>query len=81
MAKMYALQHLIKNGPFSEEKHHNIEHGPKVSTKTASGKPTHEDLYLAWKSFGTELNETDAKKEFLLLLISIAPYWKYQQFL
>lgn len=48
----------------------------------AGGKyaPSNEDLVEAWKGFGN-ITENEAKMAFLITLLSIAPYWKYDRFL
>ena len=85
MIKMYALQHFIKHGCCKEsDEAISFKSSLSVSSATISGKLqffSPEDLFYAWKALGNELNELNAKKQFLLLLVSIAPYWKWQQFL
>lgn len=48
----------------------------------AGGKytPSNEDLVEAWKECGN-ITEDEAQKAFLITLLSIAPYWKYDRFL
>ena len=81
---MYALQYLIKNGPYQstdtvENFNNNMLSVPYSKSGKLSGQSIPE-LFKAWKSFG-RISEVDAKRNFLKLLVSVAPYWKYNQFL
>lgn len=76
MVQMYALHHLIKSGPYQPTD--TVEIFSNKSGKL-SGQSIPE-LFEVWKSFGN-ISETDAKRNFLKLLVSVAPYWKYNQFL
>lgn len=84
MVQMYALQHLIKNGPYqSTDTAENFNNNSLSIPYSKSGKLNGQsvpELIEAWKSFG-KISEADAKRSFLKLLVSVAPYWKYNQFL
>jgi hypothetical protein len=88
--KLFALQKLIRNGSYSTQ---TVEKGSSISSessnentglsnsvKGAFDSNNRDAIDEKWKDLG-EISLQDAKREFLLSLISIAPYWKYEQFL
>jgi hypothetical protein len=93
ITKLFAFQKLIKYGSYSAyilEKGSSIsaesfnENGglsiAVTSSKGAFDSNNRESIDEKWKDLG-EMSQQEAKREFLLSLISIAPYWKYEQFL
>jgi hypothetical protein len=53
----------------------------KHNTSSANSSENHPLVEEAWKELTGINNVFDAKKEFLLQVVSFAPYWKYEQFL
>lgn len=72
--KLQALQRLIKQGPFDQ-----ASDSSSLPDPTKSEFSSKEMVELKWKELGA-MSPLEAKKEFLSTLISLAPYWKWEQF-
>lgn len=72
--KLHAYQKLVKFGA-----HPNAVDGDTTAAPVDNSNisTTIDDC---WKELG-KMDPVTAKREFLILLFSLAPYWKYEQFL
>lgn len=85
--KLHALQKIVKFGPYptdSADRNKILSESFAESNSTSAKIDPHaagnkELIEGQWKEFG-DLSLVDAKKLFLLVLISFAPYWKWEQF-
>jgi hypothetical protein len=83
--KLHAYQKVVKHGSHSAQHTTGIhEKGAEslndvLSMKSDGTSNSREMIEEKWKELG-EISVMEAKKEFLLTLIALAPYWKWEQF-
>jgi hypothetical protein len=54
--------------------------GTNVTAKIRANEPSATLVQAAWEALGP-MSPDDAKKEFLVHLCTVAPYWKYEHFI
>jgi hypothetical protein len=82
--KLHAYQKVVKHGSHSTQHTTTHEKGAEslndiLSMKSDGTSNSREMIEEKWKELG-EISVMEAKKEFLLTLIALAPYWKWEQF-
>jgi hypothetical protein len=82
--KLHALQKIVKFGPYptdSADRNKILSESFADSGSTSAKIDAHnkELIEEQWKELG-DVTAGDAKKLFLRILISLAPYWKWEQF-